>query len=210
MKIGIIGSGAIGGNLGIHFSKAGHNVLFSSRNPNKLQHLVEEAGESSQTGTVADAVSFGEIILYAPPFNAIEKISDEFKDELAGKIIIDAANPYPERDGELAQKVRDDDSKTASEYTAEYFPKSTIVKAFNTIYSAHLKERAFQSGANRLAIPFATDNEKAKNKTKQLLEDIGFDSVFVGQLSESKIMDVGEKIYAKSLSKQELIDLINS
>ena len=197
MKIGIIGSGNIGGNLGKHWAKAGHEVLFTSRHPEQLNQLVKEAGGKSKAVSLDEAwEANADVYLLAVPFKAIDKLSELYAGEYGNKVIIDATNPYPERDGEMAQEVRDS-NRNASEYTAMKFGTAKTAKAFNTIYAEHLKDQAFRN-TDKLAIPFAAQDEDSKKATKQLIEDIGFDAVYVGGLEDTHIMDPDQKIYGKS------------
>ena len=209
MKIGIIGSGNIGGNLGKHWAKAGHEVLFSSRHPEELQNLVRETEGNAKAVSVEEAFEANaDVYLLATPFKAIDKIAELYAGEYKNKIIIDATNPYPERDGEIAEEVRSS-NRNSSEYTATKFNTAKTAKAFNTIYADHLKERAFRN-TDKLAIPYSAQDQDSKETTRKLIEDIGFDAVYVGDLGQSKIMDVDQKVYAKSLQQQQLRDLINS
>lgn len=207
MKIGIIGSGNIGGTLGTHWAQAGHEVLFTSRHPNELNELVQNAGSNAKAVNLDNAwEANADVYLLAVPFGAIDKLSELYAGEYGGKIIIDATNPYPERDGEMAQEVRDS-NRNASEYTAMKFNTAKTAKAFNTIYAQHLKDRAFRE-VDKLAVPFAAQDEESKNITQQLIEDIGFEAVFLGDLRATGIMDPEQKIYAKSLSRKELEKLV--
>src|SRR5262245_46259648 len=106
MNIGIIGSGNIGGLLGKLWAQAGHKVLFSSRHPRSLRYLVKEAGHNASRGSVDDAIEFGDVILLSIPYGMTEEFGREHADPMAGKIVIDTGNPYPERDGPIAQEVR--------------------------------------------------------------------------------------------------------
>lgn len=207
MKIGVIGSGNIGGNLGKHWAKAGHEVLFTSRHPEELGQLVKEAGGKSKAVSLDEAwEANADVYLLAVLFKAIDKLSELYAGEYGNKVIIDATNPYPERDGEMAQEVRDS-NRNASEYTAMKFGTAKTAKAFNTIYADHLKERAFRE-SDKLAIPFAAQDEDSKKITQQLIEDIGFDPVYVGGLEDTHIMDPEQKIYGKSTNRQELEEMM--
>ncbi|CAH8283195.1 hypothetical protein EV196_102167 [Mariniflexile fucanivorans] len=209
MKIGIIGSGNIGGNLGKHWSKAGHQVLFSSRHPKELNSLVNEAGENAKAVSVTEAFEANaDVYLLAVPFKAIDEIAELYAGEYGDKIIIDATNPYPERDGEMAQKVRDA-NYNASEYTAMKFGTAKTVKAFNSIHAEHLRDRAFRT-SNKLTIPFAAQDLESRKVGKQLIEDIGFDALYIGNLSDTNIMDPDQAVYGKSLERNELETLVNS
>src|SRR5437762_13385247 len=106
MKIGIVGSGKIGGLVGRLWAQAGHDVLFSSRHPETLNALVEKAGPHASRGTIAEAVAFGDVILLSIPYGSLAQFGREHGARIAGKIVIDTGNPYPERDGPIAEEVR--------------------------------------------------------------------------------------------------------
>lgn len=209
MKIGIIGSGNIGGNLGKQWAKAGHEVLFSSRHPENLKSLVMEADGLAKNVSVAEAFkSRADVYLIATPFEAIDKLAELYAGEYGNTVIIDATNPYPERDGEVAKDVRDA-NYNATEYTAMKFNTAKTVKAFNTIKAADLKEKAFNEG-EKLAIPYAAQDETSKEIVRQLIMDIGFDPLYIGSLSDTEIMDPNQAIYGKSLPREDLQYLVNA
>lgn len=208
MNVGIIGSGNIGSNLGRHLAKAGHTVLFSSRHPEELQSLAEEIGENARVGSVKEAAEFGQLIVLAIPFKYIPDTSEEVG-RLTGKIVIDATNPYPQRDGKLAEDVLANEEITASQYTAQQFPEAHVVKVFNTVYHVNLRDKAFAPEGQRMAVPYAGDNAEAKQMIAQLLEDIGFAGVDVGTLAESSIMEPGAALYNKVLTPKEARSLIS-
>lgn len=205
MKIGIIGSGQIGGNLGIHLAKAGHNVLFSSRHPDELRELADEAGKHSEPGTIEEASEYGEIVILSVPFWAVKEVSEK-TGVLEGKTIIETTNPYPGRDGVIAKKARES-NRTASEFVSDYFPKAHVIKAFNTIYYEHLRNQANRPGQLR-AIPYAGDDKDSLELVEDLIKQIGFAPVYVGKLSESHLMDVDKPLYNKDLTEDEVKDLI--
>ncbi|MBR9846569.1 MAG: NAD(P)-binding domain-containing protein [Algicola sp.] len=208
MKIGIIGSGNIGGNLGKHWAKAGHEVLFSSRHPETLTNLVNETEGNAKAVSVENAFEAkADVYLLATPFKAIDKLSELYAGEYGNNTIIDATNPYPERDGTMAQDVRDS-NRNSSEYTAMKFNTAKTAKAFNTIRAEHLRDRAWRD-TDKLAIPFAAQDADSQQKTQQLIEDIGFDAVYVGDLTKTDIMDPDQKLYGKSVNRQELEGMLN-
>jgi len=207
MKIGIIGSGNIGGTLGKHWAKAGHQVLFSSRNPKELNQLVVESGENAQAVSVTEAFEADcEVYLLAIPFMAIDKTAELYAGEYGNKVIIDATNPYPQRDGEIAKQIRDD-NRNASEYTAMKFSTALTAKAFNTIHAKDLKERAFDT-TKVMAIPFAAQDPKSRQTTAKLIEDIGFVPIYVGDLGATTAMEVDGKVYGVSTDQGELRNLL--
>jgi len=209
MKIGIIGSGNIGGSLGTHWAKAGHEVLFSSRHPEELQSLANAAGNNAQAMGIKEAFEANaDVYLLAMPFKAIDDLAKTYSAQYANKLIIDATNPYPERDGEIAQTVRDA-NYTASESTAMKFSSAKTAKAFNSIKAEHLRDRAFRT-SNKLTIPYAAQDIESRYVTKQLIEDMGFETLFLGNLTDTQIMDPEQAIYGKSLPHDELKEMVDS
>lgn len=205
MKIGIIGSGNIGGTLGRHWAKAGHEVKFSSRHPEQLQSMAAEAGTT--VGTVEETGIFGEVILLAIPFGKVAEVAQQVGG-LAGKILVDATNPYPQRDGDIANQVIADDSQTATGYVASQFPGVHPIKAFNSIYFKVLEEQAFQSGENRIAVQICGDDASAKQTVKQLLADIGFAPQDLGNLSQGRLFEPNAPLYNKNLKINEAETLL--
>src|SRR5688572_13983275 len=100
MKIGIIGTGEIGGALARHWSAAGHQLLISSRHPEQLQALAKELGPNVKVGTPREAAAFGDVVMLAIPYGATPQVGRDYAAELKGKVVLDAGNPYPSRDGD--------------------------------------------------------------------------------------------------------------
>lgn len=205
MKIGIIGSGNIGGTLGRHWAKVGHEVMFSSRNPQELRSMAEAAG--AKTGTVEEAAEEADVILLAIPFGKVPDVAGQVG-PLDGKILIDAGNPYPQRDGEVAQRVIDDDSQTATGFVASQFPGAQTVKAFNSIYYKVLEEQAFRSGGDRIAVQVCGDDPQAKQTVKQLIEEIGFAPQDLGNLSSGTLFEPDAPLYNKNFKIGEAETLL--
>jgi predicted dinucleotide-binding enzyme len=206
MKIGIIGSGNIGGTLGRHWAKVGYEVMFSSRHPEQLKAMAQEIG--AQIGTTQAVAAFGDVVLLAVPFGKIPEVAQQIG-RLDNKILIDATNPYPQRDGDVARQVIADKSQTATGYVASLFPGARTIKAFNSIYFKVLAEQAFQSGNERIAVPFCGDDLLAKQKVKQVIEDIGFAAQDIGNLSRGFIFEPDAPLYDKSLKSDEVQALLN-
>ena len=201
-NLGIIGSGNIGGTLGKHFAKAGHQVMFSSRHPEQLMDLAADAGENARAGSIEEAAAFGEVILLSIPFGKTPETRQKIG-ALEGKILIDTNNYYPNRDGGAPGEEMAEKGLNETEWTASYFSGASVVKAFNTIYYVTLGTRAFPDG-ERMAIPYAASNSDSKATIETLLDDIGFDAVWVGELSESEIMQPDKKLYTLELTAPEL------
>lgn len=200
MKIGIIGSGHIGSTAARLFVKAGHDVgVSNSRGPDTLRALVVELGGRARALTVNEAARFGDIVLVAIPFGNYKDLPAE---ALTGKIVIDAGNYYPERDGQFADL--DLGKTTSSELVAEHLPGTRIVKAFNTIYYKDLAEQGDTklSFEDRRAIFLAGDDTDAKAVVARLIEDIGFAPIDLGGLHEGgKRQQPGTPVYNKNLNR---------
>jgi predicted dinucleotide-binding enzyme len=181
MKIGIIGSGNIGGTTARLFVNAGHVVAISnSRGPESLTSLVNSIGANIRAKKVEDAVKFGEVILLAIPWKRRQELLS-VSELFDGKIVIDAMNPYSEN-----FEVIDLDNSTSSEEVLKQIPSSRIVKAFNTIYYEHLRTKGNPNAAkeDRFAVFVAGDDLDAKVTVSKLIEDIGFAPVDTGSLRE--------------------------
>lgn len=202
MKIGIVGSGRIGGLVGALWSQAGHEVLFSSRNPQKLSGLVEQAGSGARAGTPEEAIAFGDVILLSIPFVALPEFGRTMTETFGTKIVLDTSNPYPDRDGPMAEEARRSGRGTGA-YVREWFPGVRIVRAFNSVWDRTLAKEAHRSGP-RVAIPLAADDVAALQVAAALVTDAGFDPVIVGALDRSREFDFGTPVYDTGMSGAEV------
>lgn len=179
MDIGIIGSGHIGGTAARLFARAGHRVALSnSRGPDTLAALVAEIGPNATAATVEEAASFGDVVLVAIPFGKYDTLPTG---QLAGRIVVDAMNYYPRRDGQI-----DFGSGTSSELVARHLPGARVVKAFNTMYFERLRDGGRPDAPidDRLALLVAGDDADAKAVVSRLIEEIGFAPVDTGTLRD--------------------------
>jgi hypothetical protein len=206
MKIGIIGAGYIGSTAAKLFVRAGHEVAISnSRGAETLADVAAETGATAMN--TEDAASFGEVVLVAIPLGKYQTLPAE---EFAGKIVIDANNYYPERDGNI--KELDENSMTSSELVAVHLKDSRIVKAFNTIYYEHL---AKQGDTNlpledRRAIFVASDDAEAKKKVSALIEEIGFAPFDTGNLRDGGLtQEPGTAVYNNELTANDAHALLS-
>ncbi|WP_324731291.1 NADPH-dependent F420 reductase [Pseudomonas paeninsulae] len=199
-RIGIIGTGNIGSALARLWVEAGHEVLISSRHPERLQSLADELGPRARVGTPREAAAFGEVVLLAVPYAATPQIGRDYAAELAGKVLLDAGNPIPARDGAMAQEARSLGAGLASQ---SYLPGVRLVRAFNAITAFTLRSQAHRRG-EKLAIPLAGDNSAALQVAARLVTDAGFDPVIVGPLSSAKQFDYGSGLSAKMLTARQL------
>ena len=200
MKIGIIGTGEIGGALARHWSAAGHQLVISSRHPEQLQAFAKELGPNVKVGTPREAAAFGDVVMMAVPYGALPQVGRDYAAELKGKVVLDAGNPYPSRDGDMAVRDRQRGTGVAS---AEYLPGTRLVRAFNAINSGPLERDAFRK-PEKLGIPLATDDPEAMKIAEQLVSDAGFDPVPVGKLSRAREFDYGTPVYVRGMTAAEL------
>jgi len=201
-NIGIVGSGNIGGNLGILLARAGYGILYSSRHPETLKGLVRDAGPRACAGTVAEAIAFGDVIVLSVPLKALPELDQKTKEALKGKIVIDTSNPYPERDGKIAEDARRDPGGMGI-VVARLLPGASIIRAFNTVYFKDLARTTNASG-EKIGVPIAGDDREGLDAAVELVERVGLDPVIVGGLSTSKMFDVGTVVYATSASAKEI------
>jgi predicted dinucleotide-binding enzyme len=180
--IGLIGAGHIGSQLARLAVRNGYDVVVSnSRGPETLKELVSELGPRARASTAREAAEAGDIVVVTIP---LKNIGDLPPAPLAGKIVIDTNNYYPQRDGQIAEL--DEERTTTSELLQRHLPKSKVVKAFNHIYAAELTTHGQPAGTpNRRALAIAGNDAEAKRVVTQLIDQFGFDVVDIGPLSDS-------------------------
>jgi predicted dinucleotide-binding enzyme len=200
MRIGFIGSGNIGGAIGELFARAGHEVFFSSRNPDNLKALVARVGPRARAGTVSEAIAFGDVIFLGVPYSSMPDISKQYAAALKGKIVLDAGNPNVRRDGPMAEAAV---AKGAGVATAEYLPGARIVRAFNYLNNKVFLNEAHRAG-ERVGVPLASDDKQAMAVAAQLVTDAGFEPVIVGPLSAGKGFDSSSPLFLKTMTAREL------
>ncbi len=195
MRIGIIGSGNIGGTCAKLFTGAGHEVALShSGPPEELRPQIDRLGPRARAATVDEAASFGEVVLLALPWRERASLPAA---RLRGKIAIDATNPYAPD-----MSVYDLGDSTSSEEVAQAIPGARIVKAFNTLFAKDLASRGRTDLPlrERTVIFLAGDDEEAKRVVADLIGDVGFAAVDTGLLREGgRLQQPGSPIYARAL-----------
>jgi len=200
VKIGIIGSGNMGSTLGTLWVKSGHPVLFSSRHPEELKKLVDGLGSLARAGTVREALAFGDVIFLAVSYAAYPQIGKDYAHEFKGKIVIDAGNAVPARDGEIAKEARENGIGATS---AKYLAGARIVRAFNTLNYRRLAS-ASNRPEGRIGIPMAGDDKDALAIASSLVRDAGFDPVIIGSLERAKDFAQGAPLYGQEITAQEM------
>ncbi len=205
LKIGIIGTGEIGGTLARLWVAAGHEVLISSRHPDRLKALAASLGPRARVGTPREAAVFGEVVLVSVPYGALPQVGRDLKAELAGKIVLDTCNPYPSRDGAMAVEARKASTGVAD---PQFLPGTRLVRAFNAINSGDLAREAHRAG-EPIAIPLAGDDAPALAVAERLVRDAGFAPVVVGPLSRAREFDVGKPVYTRLMTAPQRRPALN-
>lgn len=197
MKIGIIGSGNIGGTLTRRLTALGHEVrVANSRGPETLRDLEQETGATAVQ--VTEAAQDAEIVVVTIPEKAVPDLPENlFANAAPDVVVVDTGNYYPQRDGRIA--AIEDEGLTESAWVARELGHP-VVKAFNNIQAQHLLSNGLPAGTpNRIALPVAGDNPDAKAKILTLIETLGFDPLDAGPLSESWRQQPGTPIYGTDL-----------
>jgi predicted dinucleotide-binding enzyme len=195
MKIGIIGAGMIGSTLARLWTE--HEVLLSSRHPERLDGLVEELGSRARRGTPLEAARWAEVLLLAIPFAATAHLGAEVVAALQGKIVIDAGNPFEGRDGSAAAEVAAS-GRGSGRWTADKLPGARIVKAFNTVYFQRMLDR------EGVGVPLASDDPDALAVVEGLVAEAGMDPVVIGSLDRAVASDPGTPVWNSGMSAPEL------
>src|SRR6185437_412369 len=182
-RIGIIGAGNIGASVGGLWVKAGHPVMFATRDPDELKDLVAKLGPLAHAGTVAQAIAYGDALFIAVPYAALPQIGADYKDALKGKIMLDATNAVPTRDGDAITKEADTNGIGVT--SQKYLAGTRLVRAFNSMGAKAFESQSNRAGA-KLAIPIAGDDREAIQVAEELVRDAGFDPVLVGGLDSAR------------------------
>jgi predicted dinucleotide-binding enzyme len=186
IKIGIIGSGRVGGGIGSVWVKAGHEVMFSSRHIEHDKALAAKLGATAHAGTPREAAAFGEVVMISVPYGALPEVGKDLGALIKGKIVIDTCNPFVWRDGEIATWAREKGVGLAS---AELVPGARIVRAFNAIGAARMSTAHQDPG--RIGMPIASDDTEAIEVASNLIRDIGYEPIVIGDLEMGKYLMPG-------------------
>jgi 8-hydroxy-5-deazaflavin:NADPH oxidoreductase len=198
MTIGIIGSGNVGGALGTAWSQAGHDVIFSSRNPQskEVQELALKAGPKARAASVAEAAE-ADVVLFATPWPLTEK-AVRSAGKLQDKVVIDATNPLREDLSGLEIGT----TTSGGEQVAEWAKGAKVVKAFNTIGYKVMADARFQG--DRSVLFYCGDDPQAKETVRGLASDIGFEPIDAGPLVQARTLEPLALLWISLAIKQGL------
>jgi predicted dinucleotide-binding enzyme len=188
-KIGIIGSGNVGSALGRAWAKAGYPVMFSSQHLEDDRKLAKDVGTNASAGTPEEAAGFGDVLLFAVPYRALPELGKSLAPRIKGKVVIDACNPFPGRDGEIATWAREKGAGLAS---AELLPGARIVRAFNAVGAARMG--AANESPGRFGMPIAGDDSEAIETASRLIRDVGYEPVLIGGLEKGRHLIPGSPL----------------
>jgi predicted dinucleotide-binding enzyme len=208
MKIGVLGAGMIGGTLGRLWLEAGHEVRFATRRPDEVAGLLGKLGPRASASMPAGAVEFGEALLLAVPLLAVPQLGRDHAAAAAGKTVLDATNPSPQRDGEVAVAAQQADHGSSA-WVASQLGGAQVVKAFNTVYFKLLASEAHRRG-DLLGIPLASDHPAALEVAARLVRDAGFEPVIAGPLAEGAKFEPGSRLFNTGMSAAQLRGALGS
>ncbi|MFP4416895.1 MAG: NADPH-dependent F420 reductase [Chitinivibrionales bacterium] len=202
MNIGIIGAGHVGGTLARLWAKAGHKVMISSRHPEELTYEVSQLGRNAESGTCAQAARFGDVVFLAIPMGAIVDVFPQIIPHIGGKIVLDAMNPFPQRDGDVALDILERDI-ASGEATQQRLPKARVVRAFSSVHYKDLRQYAHDPH-HPISVPYAGNDKAAKEVAAKLIRDAGFEPFDLGSLADSRAQDPSGVLFGKSLTRDEI------
>ena len=199
MDIGIVGAGHMGRALARHLATAGHTLhLANSRGPASLRDVVAGLGPRVQAETIVDAIALSDVVFLAIPYGAVAETARE-GEPWDDKLVVDLTNFYAGRDG--AQL--DPGERSSSAIVAEMLAGARVVKAFNTIYFRDLEDESRLSEADRLAIPYAGDDDEANEIVAGLIRETGFAPVRTGSLEDGRRQQPGSDVFNVRLTKAQ-------
>ncbi len=196
-KIGIVGSGRVGSAIGAVWVKAGHEVMFSSRNIEHDRALAARLGAGARAGTPREAAAFGEVVMISVPYGSLRDVGKDLGDLIKGKVVIDTCNPFPGRDGEIATWAREKGAGLAS---AELLPGARLVRAFNAIGAGRMGS-AYQD-PGRVGMPIAGDDAQAIAVASRLIREIGYEPVLIGGLAMGKHLMPGTALAGERTAEE--------
>lgn len=198
MKIGILGSGGVGQDLGTGFLGLGHEVKMGSRDPNKkeIKDWLAKSGKKASAGTFGEAAAFGELAVLATKWSGTDNaLRLAGPANLAGKVVVDVTNPLLPRPNALpALAVGGNDS--AAEQVQRWLPGARVVKAFNSVNHAHMVHPTFPGGPPDMFI--CGDDEAAKKEVAAICRDFGWGVIDMGGLEAARLLEPLALVYIRN------------
>jgi len=201
-RIGIIGAGRLGTVIARQALAAGYHVTIanSKKDPTSLRFILSVLLPEAEPASVQAVVEQSDIVVLAIPLNKYRQLQPDL---FAHKLVIDAMNYWPLTEGHIAEF--EDDYSSSSEYIQGYLPRATVVKSLNHVAYNEIEEHSLPEGdPDRRAILVAGDDADAKRQVREFINDLGFDSVDLGELKEGKTFQPGTKLFNTRFSAQDL------
>ena len=197
LRIGVIGAGSLGGTVGRLFVQAGHEVLFSSRHPEELVAMTRELGPRASAGTPRQAAEFGTVLLFAVPYSALPQLGQDLKEQIRGKVVLDACNPYG----------ADKPAEGVGPGSARLLPGTRLVRAFSAVDATAASASARRLN-DKLGVPLAGDDAEALQIAAQLVRDAGCEPVIVGNLASASSFQPGRPGFRANTTAPKLRSLL--
>lgn len=199
LRIGVIGAGSMGGAVGREWVRAGHEVMFSSRNPDQLQAMARQAGPRASVGLPIEAARFGTVLLFTVPYAALPQLASDLRSELQGKIVLDACNP-PGDDSELSRRAY---AEGVAVTTARLLTGARVARAFSSVDGTQVAVSARRS-TDKLGVSVASDDADALAMAQRLVRDAGCEPVVTGGLASATSFQRGGPGFRNHLDAQAL------
>lgn len=197
LRIGVIGAGSLGGTVGGLLVKAGHEVKFSSRHPEELVSMARELGPRASVGTSREAAEFGTVLLFAVPYDALPQLGQDLKEQIRGKIVLDACNP----------RAGTEEAADVAQASARLLAGTRLVRAFSAV-DATSADASFKRQSEKLGVPLASNDVEAMQLAAQLVRDAGCEPVVVGDLAAAKSFQRGGPGFRANTTAPKLRQLL--
>jgi predicted dinucleotide-binding enzyme len=171
--------------------------MFSSRHLDNDKALAARLGRNARAGTPREAAAFGEVVMVSVPYRALPEVGKDLADLIKGKVVIDTCNPFPGRDGEIANWAREKGAGLAS---AELLPGARLVRAFNAIGAARMGSAHEEPG--RVGMPIASDDAQATAVASRLIRDLGYEPVLIGGLAMGRHLMPGTALAGEHTAEE--------
>ncbi len=202
MKIGIIGAGGIAQVYGLLRRNAGHDIMISPRHPETLGETAATMGDGVRSFSIIEPAAFGDVVLLAVNLVSVESMLFEIERKVSGKVVIDATNPLVARENGPPERVISED-EIAGLLMQERLPDAIVVKSLTTMWTEYVKKEANRD-APATAIPFATDDEVARQFISTLILAARLVPIDLGGLTDSRPVDPPSPIWNQVLTPDEL------
>ena len=205
MRIAVIGAGWMGGAVGKAWVRAGHEVMFASRHPEKLEKSFRHLGGRARVGSVREAVEFAQVVLLTVPYAALAAIGDALNPLFSSRLILDAANPSSDPTSRFA---KDAFAAGVGITTQHLLGGATVVRAFSCVDATEVDASSQRSG-DRLCVPIAGDDARAVSCAERLVRDAGCEPLFVGTLASAKQFERGTQAFRANATLPRLKAILN-